>query len=149
MQAPQPPGHPVQHYHPMGSAGPTGHAPTPLPIGASPQGMLFPQAGFQAHFSSPYVKPEVRRSHKRQSLPPARPEPPPGSKEALARKRNFSELVDLTQLSDNENYVLSSNARGNSASPEPDILRQFQMSGDSRQHVENGSLWVGDVVAGS
>ncbi|KKY28551.1 hypothetical protein UCRPC4_g00540 [Phaeomoniella chlamydospora] len=30
------------------------------------------------------------------------PEPPPGSKAAMARKRNFSEIVDLSQLSDYE-----------------------------------------------
>ncbi|OCT44603.1 hypothetical protein CLCR_05354 [Cladophialophora carrionii] len=36
----------------------------------------------------------------------ARPEPPPGSKEANARKRDFSEVVDLTALSDNEDYVM-------------------------------------------
>jgi hypothetical protein len=33
-------------------------------------------------------------------------EPLPGTKEAAARKRDFSELVDLTSLSDNEDYVM-------------------------------------------
>lgn len=36
------------------------------------------------------------------------PKPVPGSKEAQARKRDFSEIVDLTLLSDDENYVMPS-----------------------------------------
>ncbi|KAL9619968.1 MAG: hypothetical protein Q9160_005437 [Pyrenula sp. 1 TL-2023] len=42
-----------------------------------------------------------------QPTPPI-PKPAPGSKEAQARKRDFSELVDLTLLSDDENYVMPS-----------------------------------------
>lgn len=38
---------------------------------------------------------------------PARPQPPPaGPKEAASRKRDFSELIDLTELGDDDNYVL-------------------------------------------
>ena len=39
---------------------------------------------------------------------PQAPTPKPGSKEAMARKRDFAELVDLSQLSDDEDYVMPS-----------------------------------------
>lgn len=35
-----------------------------------------------------------------------RPQPTPGSKEAAARKHDFSELIDLTELGENDNYVM-------------------------------------------
>lgn len=35
-----------------------------------------------------------------------RPEPAPGSKEAAARKRDFSELIDLTELGDDDTYMV-------------------------------------------
>lgn len=72
------------------------------------------------------------KMQKRKSFPPAPPQPPPGSKEAMARKRDFSELVDLTQLSDNDDYVLSNkHPRLDNDSPEPmDILQQFQTPND-------------------
>ena len=47
------------------------------------------------------------------------PTPVPGSKEANARKRDFSELVDLTQLSDDEDYVMPSKHPRHEPSPEP------------------------------
>ena len=50
--------------------------------------------------------------------------PPPGSKAAMARKRDFSELVDLTQLSDDEDYVMpSKQPRLEELSPEPEVFR--------------------------
>ena len=52
------------------------------------------------------------------------PPPVPGSKDALSRKRNFSELVDLTQLSDDEDYVMpSKQARVQESSPEPEVFK--------------------------
>ncbi|KAJ9613297.1 hypothetical protein H2200_003239 [Cladophialophora chaetospira] len=76
-------------------------------------------------------RPKPARPH-----PLARPEPPPGSKEAMARKRDFSELVDLTALSDNEDYVMSrKQARVESPSPEPvDPFQIFQQD----QIMKNG-----------
>lgn len=48
------------------------------------------------------------------------PKPAPGSKEAQARKRDFSELVDLTLLSDDENYVMpSKKPRTEEEEPQP------------------------------
>lgn len=58
---------------------------------------------------------------------PPHPEPPQGPKEAMARKRDFSEIVDLTALSDDEDYVLSrKQARVESLSPERDPFREYQ-----------------------
>ncbi|KIW63890.1 hypothetical protein, variant [Phialophora macrospora] len=73
---------------------------------------------------------QVPRPRQSRLHPLARPEPPPGSKEAMARKRDFSELVDLTALSDNEDYVMSKKqARVDSPSPELiDPFQQFQES---------------------
>ena len=52
------------------------------------------------------------------------PPPVPGSKDALSRKRDFSELVDLTQLSDDEDYVMpSKQPRVQESSSEPEIFR--------------------------
>lgn len=147
VRPPVPPQHmqlPAMAYpqHPM--AGPM-HGQTPVPGPVPPAA-----AGFVAGQEPPRMPPpgplyhgphipaplnhEVKRSHKRKSLPLVKPEPPPGSKEAMARKRNFSELVDLTKLSDNEDYVLSSDHQlPGSPSPEPDLLQQFQMNGAPRQ----------------
>ncbi|KIW11845.1 hypothetical protein PV08_09118 [Exophiala spinifera] len=59
----------------------------------------------------------------------ARREPPQGTKEAMARKRDFSEIVDLTALSDDEDYVLShKQAKVASASPEHDPFEEYQKS---------------------
>jgi hypothetical protein len=98
--------------------GPAQHSlPTPAPI-------------FQGPYLPSHLKQEMKRTPKRGPLPLAKPEPPPGSKEAMARKRDFSELVDLTQLSDNEDYVLSTGRQEpGGTSPEPDLLRQVQFGG--------------------
>lgn len=50
----------------------------------------------------------VYRPLKAQYGPLARPQPIPGSKEAAARKRDFSELIDLTELGENDDYVMPS-----------------------------------------
>jgi hypothetical protein len=48
----------------------------------------------------------------------------PGSKDALSRKRDFSEFVDLTQLSDDEDYVMPSKQPClEKSSPEPEVFR--------------------------
>ena len=55
---------------------------------------------------------------------PNLPPPVPGSKDALSRKRDFSELVDLTQLSDDEDYVMpSKQPRLEESSPEPEVFK--------------------------
>lgn len=76
-------------------------------------------------YMQPFVpNPKPPRVHK--SLP-TRPEPPVGSKEAMARKRDFSELIDLTVLSDNEDYVLSKkHARTENSSPARDSFQDIQ-----------------------
>ncbi|RVX66826.1 hypothetical protein B0A52_09556 [Exophiala mesophila] len=57
---------------------------------------------------------------------PSRPDPPPGSKEAMARKQDFSELIDLTALGDNDDYVMSSShTPPRQPSPEPDPFRDY------------------------
>ena len=82
----------------------------------------------------PAPKPGRPAKRKASFSTPTAPEPPPGSKEAMARKRDFSELVDLTQLSDNEDYVMSRwHARIESPSPEADPLRAFQFQGAAAQ----------------
>lgn len=105
-----------------------------------------PPAQFQVQGYSPYqhapypympsgIKPEHRGVQdqippktKKSSTVPSKPEPPPGSKEAMARKRDFSDLIDLTQLSDNDDYVLSSkHPRLESPSPEPDPFEAYQI----------------------
>jgi hypothetical protein len=58
---------------------------------------------------------------------PIIPAPTPGSKEAKARKRDFSELVDLTQLSDDEDYVMPSKKVRSEESPEKEV---FQIRSD-------------------
>ncbi|RMZ87100.1 hypothetical protein DV736_g5671, partial [Chaetothyriales sp. CBS 134916] len=59
--------------------------------------------------ASTSVRPEGLKQVNRvgEKVPSAPPEHSPGPKEMLSRKRDFSELVDLTQLSDNDDYVLS------------------------------------------
>ena len=55
------------------------------------------------------------------------PPPPPGSKEAQARKRDFSELVDFTELSDTEHYVMPpKKPREKSPSPEQDPIAAYE-----------------------
>lgn len=76
--------------------------------------------------AQPYA-PTGRHNSKVGPIMPHQTEPPPGSKEAMARKRDFSELVDLTALSDNEDYVMSrKQARIESPSPDPDPFQEYQ-----------------------
>jgi hypothetical protein len=82
--------------------------------------------------------PKPPQTKVKKSTMPTRPEPPPGSKEAMARKRDFAELVDLTRLSDNDDYVLSSkHPRVESPSPEPNpfvaFLQQQSHQSSTRQ----------------
>ncbi|KAI1624061.1 hypothetical protein EDD37DRAFT_397031 [Exophiala viscosa] len=70
-----------------------------------------------------------------------RHEPPQGSKEALARKRDFSEIVDLTALSDDEDYVLSrKQARVESPSPERDPFHEYQRQQSSAFQPANPAI---------
>ncbi|EXJ55392.1 hypothetical protein A1O7_08319 [Cladophialophora yegresii CBS 114405] len=74
----------------------------------------------------PLPRPRPSRPH-----PLARPEPPLGSKEANARKRDFSEVVDLTALSDNEDYVMSrKQAQVESPPSGPAVHPLFQFNSD-------------------
>ncbi|ETI20934.1 hypothetical protein G647_07277 [Cladophialophora carrionii CBS 160.54] len=92
-------------------------------------------------------RPRLSKPH-----PLARPEPPPGSKEANARKRDFSEVVDLTALSDNEDYVMSKKqARVASPSPDPTIhplfrYENFPIITDPQRRKALGQLPVEDLL---
>lgn len=123
--------------------------PAPMPPSYGPGGPPPPMAvPNQAHNANgPYAFQNARppppvqfapipRPLKVPLIAPARPEPPPGSKEAMARKRDFSELVDLTALSDNEDYVLSrKQARIESSSPEHDPIQEYQKALSTAQDV--------------
>ena len=83
---------------------------------------------------------------KKGSTVPSKPEPPPGSKEAMARKRDFSDLIDLTQLSDNDDYILSSKHRRlQSPSPEPDPFEAYHI----QQNLQANTLAPGLFVSNS
>jgi hypothetical protein len=73
--------------------------------------------------TAPPKKTTVNRvANSRLGVPsPIIPTPVPGSKEANARKRDFSELVDLTQLSDDEDYVMPTKQAKYEASPEKEV----------------------------
>ncbi|ERF68702.1 hypothetical protein EPUS_05763 [Endocarpon pusillum Z07020] len=73
---------------------------------------------------APPSKPTPNRVTKpRLGVPSPRiPTPVPGSKEANARKRDFSELVDLTQLSDDEDYSMPRKQVRHEESPEKDVF---------------------------
>jgi hypothetical protein len=74
---------------------------------------------------------------------PNLPPPVPGSKDALSRKRDFSELVDLTQLSDDEDYVMpSKQPRVEESSPKPEV---FRLGTDISAH---GSVLAGQPSQG-
>ena len=92
-----PPGYMVQ-WHESSAAphpAPAGHfVPAPNNWG---QGILHPGQGPAP--PSALKTPKVKGA-------PFRIEPPLGSKEAAARKRDFSELIDLTELGDDDNYVV-------------------------------------------
>ncbi|EXJ94303.1 hypothetical protein A1O1_02697 [Capronia coronata CBS 617.96] len=88
-----------------------------------------------------------RRASKASSSIHSRTEPPPGSKEAMARKRDFSELIDLAALSDNEDYVMSrKQARIDSPSPERDVFEQYHQQMLSAAHVHSPGQGVGSFV---
>lgn len=71
------------------------------------------------------------RPYKPATGPPNRSEPPPGSKAAAARKRDFAELIDLTELDKDENYVLPSKQ----ARYDPPIARDsFRQLGSGMQN---------------
>ncbi|KIW82113.1 hypothetical protein Z517_05140 [Fonsecaea pedrosoi CBS 271.37] len=110
--------------------------PEPLLVNAS---TLAPSPNFSKGFPRPKPPafpgphpqpryPQMQRARPAKPLHQARPEPAPGSKEAMARKRDFSEVVDLTALSDNEDYVMSrKQARIESPPLEPkDLFQQYQ-----------------------
>jgi len=102
---PPPPPPPARYAGP-----PPGYPPHPPPlqgnfVPAQPppgpvygQGILIPAVQGHPPPSASYKTPKPKG--------PTRPEPPPGSKEAAARKRDFSELIDLTELDDDDNYVV-------------------------------------------
>lgn len=140
----------------------------PLPHGISPHtlppGAVFipPPAPSQFHAANQGpqpIKPERRPPHPQQYMPVSRPpkgptfapprhEPPLGSKEAMARKRDFSELIDLTGLSDNEDYVLSKkHARVDNASPEPDLFQEYHRQMISGATIQQ-ELPLGSTKAG-
>ncbi|KAF7505583.1 hypothetical protein GJ744_000663 [Endocarpon pusillum] len=120
-----------------------GPSPIPPPQQAVPNGKAAsPAAGNgslqQSHppaHSSAYInyrlmpappsKPTPNRLTKpRLGVPSPRiPTPVPGSKEAKARKRDFSELVDLTQLSDDEDYSMPRKQARHEESPEKDVFQ--------------------------
>lgn len=109
----QPPSQAVNlysHPHPPPPVPPYGHVPAPYapphygpPAGQFVQhnyhgfGVLHPP-GQNVPVSSYNITPKGGYS--------GRSQPPPGSKEAAARKRDFSELIDLTELGDDDNYVI-------------------------------------------
>jgi hypothetical protein len=123
---------------------PHGIPPHPLPPGAVFVPAPAPSQFHAANQGPQLIKPQRRPPHPQQYMPAPRPpkgqtfaplrnEPPLGSKEAMARKRDFSELIDLTGLSDNEDYVLSKkHARIEKASPEPDLFQEYNMEMMSR-----------------
>jgi len=90
-----PPGYAPPYTHPLQGQ----FVPAQPPPGPA-YGQGVPYSGIQGHPppSASYKTPKPKV--------PTRPEPPPGSKEAAARKRDFSELIDLTELGDDDNYVV-------------------------------------------
>lgn len=120
--------------------------PQGMPIHSVPPGPVSipppppPPIRFRAPNGGPMlIKPEThppiiqqyvpaQRLSKGRTFLPSRNEPQVGSKEAMARKRDFSELIDLTGLSDNEDYVLSKkHARTEKSSSEPDVFQQYDI----------------------
>ncbi|RMZ82359.1 hypothetical protein DV737_g2101, partial [Chaetothyriales sp. CBS 132003] len=94
-------------------------------VASSPVGPLT-----SAHAESPK---QVNRSGKK--VPSVPGQHGPGPKEMLSRKRNFSEIVDLTQLSDNDDYVLSNKrVQIESTRRESTPLEMHQQVGNMQQH---------------
>ncbi|KIW87479.1 uncharacterized protein Z519_11802 [Cladophialophora bantiana CBS 173.52] len=120
---------------PVATSQPEVTRPASLPITSSA-----PETGMKSGKAFQAAMPPIYRTESRLLAPPnppmqrpkparnhyqANPEPVPGSKKAMAQKNNFSELIDLTALSDNEDYVmLKKQARAESQSPEP--MNPFQ-----------------------
>lgn len=111
----QPQSQPAYHasYHPY----PTPPQYGPVPPHTYPPQPYGPPAGQWVQTPGPYQfgpvptpskgpPPPARPHLQKQGIPSNRPEPPPGPKEAAARKRDFSELIDLTELGDDDNYVV-------------------------------------------
>ena len=168
QQRPQPAAHtPTQPSPGPGSQlppsmAPNGFVPSHPPPQMPPNGFVpgvpvrFVQgpSPFQ-HVSYPYIPSGIQPEHrvfpdqkppkpKRGLTVPSRPEPPPGSKEAMARKRDFSDLVDLTQLSDNDDYVLSSkHPRLESPSPEPDPFEAYRI----QQNLQADTVAPGSLMS--
>ena len=96
---------------------------------------------------TPHPPPKSQGSHlaqatkQRLGVPvPNIPTPSPGSKEAMARKRDFSELVDLTALEDDEDYVMpSKKPRTVDASPEPGVFKVEASSGQAGRNAVDHS----------
>lgn len=144
--------------------GPNGFLPSPAPPPMPPNGFVsgppvrFVQGPslFQ-NVPYPYIPSGIKPEHrvfldqkppkpKKALIMPSKPEPPPGSKEAMARKRDFSDLIDLTQLSDNDDYVLSSkHPRLGSPSPEPDPFEAYQI----QQNLQANTVAPGSFVSTS
>jgi hypothetical protein len=128
----------------------SGPAPPPPPPKSSPSEVTAPPAtpngvmqkshpppqmpSYANHLLAPASGPKstpTRTAKPRLGVPsPNIPAPVPGSKEAMARKRDFSELVDLTQLSDDEDYVMPRKQARIEASPERE---DFQIKTDISQ----------------
>ncbi|KAK5078581.1 hypothetical protein LTR64_003005 [Lithohypha guttulata] len=109
-----PPGYMIQWHN-----SPTGQFVPPPPNAQYGQGVL--------HSSGYGHRPPSSLKTPKSKLP-KRPEPVPGSKEAAARKRDFSELVDLTQLTEDENYVVP-----DKLPQSDDIDSDVEMKGDTFQ----------------
>ena len=113
------------------SAVPTPSHPSPFPfntvqpqthISSSAGGPIKPETPLPSTPSNSLKATSKGKSNKPRLgvFSPNVPTPAPGSKEAMARKRDFSELVDLTQLSEDEDYVMpSKRPRLEEPSPEP------------------------------
>lgn len=110
--------------HPINAAAPPGAM-----RHLAPQFYHGPPSGGPMYRPSPPLGPPARpvRPESSALMKMTRREPPQGTKEAMARKRDFSEIVDLTALSDHEDYVLSrKQARVASTSPEHDPFEEYQ-----------------------
>lgn len=99
--------------------------PPPLRTGnANFQPVNGPVKSVKSEFAAPHPS-SMQRQRPPRGHALNRAEPPPGSKEAMARKRDFSELIDMTALSDTEDYVMS-RKQPRLASPSPEPTNPFQ-----------------------
>ena len=149
---------PLVQPPPVPAMAPQGYTPM-IPGLPPPTPQYGPPVNFQV-VNGPYQRPPFKQENgffperkplKKDAMVPARPQPPVGSKEAMARKRDFSELVDLTQLSDNDDYVLSSkHPRVASPSPEPDPFHTYQLQTKLQGNhvIPPGSFTAGGLQRG-